>query len=240
MQQPPSLRNPSQPLSLAKVGRSTPVLLAPVCRTTEVIASTAEVRSRAAQACLAFLVDNRSAGLTLTRIRAPRNGRLSRRLLGVALSVAGLAAVTAVQRLVLDVVLGSAVAGGRAAAVEVTVGSGAGAGDAALRVAADVDDGDGGGEGLSRGGGGGGLGGGLQGSGSLGGAGGTGCGEGLQAGGRVAVVLGATALWCVSWTALVCSWFGQGVPIHTESSSCCPCRPSFRTWDRSARGQPER
>lgn len=182
-------------LSLAQVGRPTPVLLAPVGGTAEVLSSTAEVGSGAAQTSLALLVDNRSASLTGTSIRATLNSRLGRRLLQIALSEPGLASITAVQSLVLDVVLGAAVAGGGAAAVEVAVGAGTGAGDAALGVAADVDDGDRGGEGLSGRGGLGGLGGGLKsGGGLLGGARGAGCGEGLQACGGVAVVLGATAL----------------------------------------------
>ena len=97
-------------LSCTQVGGSTPVLLAPVRRTAEIRAGTAKIGARAAQARLALLVHNRSACLALTRVRAARDGRLRRRLLGVALSVARLAPVTAVQGLVLDVVLGPAVA----------------------------------------------------------------------------------------------------------------------------------
>lgn len=100
----------TQRLGLAQVGRSTPVLLAPVRRTAEIRTGTAKVGARAAQARLALLVHNRSAGLALARIRAARNRRLRGRLLGVALSVARLAPVAAVQCLVLDVVLGPAVA----------------------------------------------------------------------------------------------------------------------------------
>lgn len=58
-----------------------------------------------------------------------------------------MAAVTAVESLVLDVVLGAAVAGGGAAAVEVAVGTGARAGYTALGVSTDVDLGNGGREG---------------------------------------------------------------------------------------------
>lgn len=192
----PFQRLPKIPLHLgsAEVSRTAPVLLAPVLRAAEIRSSTAEVGSGATETSLALLIDNRSTSLAGSSIRAPGNSGLSRCLLAVALSVAGLAAGTAVQALVLDVVLGAAVAGGRAAAVEVAVGSGAGAGDAALGMAADVDDGDRGGEGLRGGGGGRGLSGGLHGGGGLGGARGAGGGEGLQAGGGIAVVLGATAL----------------------------------------------
>lgn len=57
----------------------------------------------------------------------------------VALSEAGLASGTTVEVLVLEVVLGPAVAGRRAAAVEVTVGSRTGAAHATLSVTADIN-----------------------------------------------------------------------------------------------------
>lgn len=179
-------------LSFAQVRRSTPVLLAPVCSTTEIFSCTAEVGSRAAQSSLALLVDNRPASLALTRIRTPCYSWLGRCLLAIALSITSLATITAVEALVLDVVLRSAVAGRRAAPVEVTVGSRAGAGHTTLSVATDIDDRNRGRECLSRRGAG--LGSGLHGGGGLGGARGSRSREGLQAGGSVAVVLGATAL----------------------------------------------
>ncbi|OIC18751.1 hypothetical protein A7L51_19435 [Acinetobacter baumannii] len=58
---------------------------------------------------------------------------------GVALSEASLATITAVQSLVLEVVLGAAVAGRGAAAVEEAVCTGARAGDTTLSAAADID-----------------------------------------------------------------------------------------------------
>lgn len=186
-------------LSSAQVSSPTPVLLAPIRRTAEIRPSAAEVRPTAAQPGLALPVHNGPARLALGAVLSPRDRGLCRRLLAVALAVPLLAPVAAVQRLVLDVVLGPAVARAAAAAVEVAVRAGAGAGYAALGVAADVDDGDGGGEGLRGGGGCRCAGGGLEGGGGLlGGAGGAGGGEGLQAGGGVAVVLSSTALCCVS------------------------------------------
>ena len=171
-----------------------PLRLAPVSGTAEIVSATAEVGSGAAKSSLALLVDNRPASLALGSIRTPGCSRLSRSRLGVTLSVASLATVTAVEILVLDVVLGAAVTVGGAAAVEVAVGSGTGAGNTALGTAADVNDGDGSGEGLGGGGRSGDLGGGLHGGRGLGGARGASGREGLQAGGGIAVVLGATAL----------------------------------------------
>lgn len=126
-----------------------PLALAPVGSTAEVGSCSAEVASGAAQSGGALLVDDRSAGLTglgCTR-GLSRDSRLG---LGVALSVAGLAASSAVDALVLDVVLGAAVSSRGAAAVEVAVGAGSGAGYAALGVTANVDLGDGGREGGGR------------------------------------------------------------------------------------------
>lgn len=60
----------------------------------------------------------------------------------VALAEAGLASGTAVEVLVLEVVLGSAVAGRRAAAVEVAVGSRTGAAHATLGMTTNVNLGD--------------------------------------------------------------------------------------------------
>lgn len=65
--------------------------------------------------------------------------RLSRCLFVIALSEAGLASGAAVEVLVLKVVLGSAVASRRAAAVEVTVGSCTRAAHATLGVTANVN-----------------------------------------------------------------------------------------------------
>ena len=193
-------------LSRAKVRSSTPVLLAPIRGAAEIGPSTAEVRPTAAQPGLTLPVHNGPAGLALSAVLAPRDRGLRRRLLAIALSVPLLAPVAAVQSLVLDVVLGPAVARAAAAAVEVAVRAGAGAGYAALGVAADVDDGDGGREGLRGAGGCRCAGGGLESSSRLlGGAGGAGGGEGLQAGGGVAVVLGGAALewvlafWTIAW-----------------------------------------
>lgn len=189
---------PCPHLSSAQVSSPTPVLLAPIRRTAEIRTSAAEVRPTAAQPGLALPVHNGPARLALGAVLSPRDRGLRRRLLTITLSVTFLAPVAAVQSLVLDVVLGPAVAGAAAAAVEVAVCAGAGAGYAALGVAADVDDGDGGGEGLRGAGRCGGAGGGLESSSRLlGGAGGAGGGEGLQAGGGVAVVLGGAALECM-------------------------------------------
>jgi hypothetical protein len=115
-----------------------PLALAPVRRTTEIRTGTAEVRARAAKSSSTLPVHNRTASLALLR-HGRLSRRLSRRLLVVALSEASLTSVTAVEVLVLDVVLGAAVAGRRAAAVEEAIGTGAGASDTTLGVAADVD-----------------------------------------------------------------------------------------------------
>jgi hypothetical protein len=122
-----------------------PLALAPVGLTAEVLTGAAEVGTRAAKSIATLLVDDGTASLSSTG-GALGGGRLSRRLHVVALSESSLAAVAAVEVLVLDVVLGAAVAGRGAAAVEVAVGTGTGAGYAALGVAADVDFGDSGGE----------------------------------------------------------------------------------------------
>jgi hypothetical protein len=129
-----------------------PLALAPVGLTTEVLTSATEVGTRAAKTSSALLVNNRTASLSSTR-GTLGGSRLSRRLLVVALSESSLAAGAAVQSLVLDVVLGAAVTGGGAAAVEVAAGTGTGAGYTALSVAADIDLGNSGGEGSGRGGG---------------------------------------------------------------------------------------
>jgi len=60
----------------------------------------------------------------------------------VALSVASLAASSAVESLVLDVVLGAAVSGRRAAAIEVAVGTNTRAGHTSLGASANIDFGD--------------------------------------------------------------------------------------------------
>jgi hypothetical protein len=95
----------------------------------------------------------------------------------VTLSETGLASSTAVQILVLKIVLGSAVAGGGAAAVEVTIGTGTRAADTALGMAANVNLRDAVREIL-----------GGRGRGRRGSALGRGAGEGLQACLRVAMV----------------------------------------------------
>jgi hypothetical protein len=164
---------------------ASPLALAPVGSTAEVRTTSAEVGSTAAESARTLLVDNGSAGLAVLG-GARGLSRCSGLVLVVALSVASLATVAAVQVLVLDIVLRSAVTGGRAAAVEVAVGSGAGAGYTALSVTADIDVGDrlgetggGRGTGLGRAG--------------LHGRGGrlarrAGAGEGVEAGGGIAVV----------------------------------------------------
>ena len=183
-------------LSSAQVSRPTPILLTPIRRPTEILPGATKATPRAAQPSLTLPIHNGPARLSLRAILPPRNSRLSRRLLAIAFPVPCLAPVAAVQSLVLDVVLGPAVACAAAAAVEVAIRTRAGAGYAALGVAADVDDGDGGGEGLSGGGRRGGASSSLKsGGGFLGGAGGARGGEGLEAGGGVAVVFGGSALW---------------------------------------------
>ena len=155
-----------------------PLALAPVGTATEVLASAAEVRSRAAETLSTLLVDNGTAGLA--GLGSALGGRrLSRSLLVIALSEASLASGSAIEILVLKIVLGSAVAGRRAAAVEVAVGTGTGAADATLGVTADINFRNVIGEvargrraGVARGGG---------------------TGEGLQAGLCVAVVFSGTA-----------------------------------------------
>jgi len=97
-----------------------PLRLTPVGRATEVSRGTAEVRSGAAKSSSTLLVDNRSA--ILSSLGSSRTGSWLRGLRhGVALSVASLATGSAVNSLVLDVVLGAAVSGRRAAAVEVAL-----------------------------------------------------------------------------------------------------------------------
>jgi hypothetical protein len=167
-----------------------PLALAPVCSTAEVNTASAEVRSRAAKSSSALPVDNRTA--SLARLRdAGLGSRLSRRLLVITLSEARLAASSTIQGLVLDIVLGAAVAGRRAAAVEEAVGTSTGTGHATLGVAADVDLGDSSGECSSGGGG-------LLGCARLHGGGSGlalrgGAREGVEAGLRVAVVDGGSA-----------------------------------------------
>lgn len=102
-----------------------------------------KVTSRAAQPTPTLPVNNRATRLALTRLTG-RNSRHRRLSHLIALSKASLASVAAVEVLVLDIVLGPAVAGRRAAAVEVTVCPCAGTRHAALGVAAHVDFGDGG------------------------------------------------------------------------------------------------
>ena len=164
--------------------------------------SSAEVASRAAQATGALFVDDRSAVLSSLRNTCTsyksytlvsifgnafhkHTSWLRWLLLVVAFSIASLATRSAVQVLILDIILGAAVAGRRAAAVEVAIGSRARAGNAALSVTADVDLGDFRGEtscGRLAGGG-------LQSGRGLGtrGARGALAGELLEAGGRIAV-----------------------------------------------------
>jgi hypothetical protein len=128
-----------------------PLALAPVRSTTEVRAGATEVRARAAKSSSTLPVHNRTASLALLRHGRLSRG-LSRRLLVVALSEASLASVTAVEVLILDIVLRAAVTGRRAAAVEEAVGTGTGASDTTLGVAADIDFRDGGREAGSGGG----------------------------------------------------------------------------------------
>jgi hypothetical protein len=135
----PSIRiilhhHPMQRLLVA----ASPLALAPVGLSAEILSRTAEVASTAAESIATLLVDDRSASLTLSRDTLLGSG-LGRELLVVALSESGLASITTVQVLVLDVVLGTTVSCGRAAAVEETVGTGSRASDTALGVAADVD-----------------------------------------------------------------------------------------------------
>ena len=115
-----------------------PLALAPVGTTAEVLARAAEVRARAAETLSTLLVNDRTASLA-GLCGALGGRRFSRCLLVVALSKASLASGTAVEVLVLEVVLGSAVAGRGATAVEVTIGTSTGAADTALGVTADVN-----------------------------------------------------------------------------------------------------
>jgi hypothetical protein len=121
--------------------------LAPVCGTAEISTSTTEVATTAAKSVAALAVHYCATCLTLSGDTL-LSSRVRRTGLVVALSEASLAAVAAVQVLVLERVLGSAVTGRRAAAVEVSVGAGSGACDTALGVTADVDLRDRSGEGL--------------------------------------------------------------------------------------------
>lgn len=140
------------------------VLLTPVGTPAKVRPSTAVIAPGAAQARIAPHVDNGPASVACLG-DARRSRGLWRRGHAVALAEAGLAAVAAVEGLVLNVVLGPAVAGVAAAAVEVAAGTGAGAGDVVGGDAADVNVGDGGGVGWRGGVGGRGGGGGLFGGG---------------------------------------------------------------------------
>ena len=119
------------------------------------------------------------------------SGGLRGRLHAVALSVASLAAIAAVDGLVLDVILGAAMAGRGAATVKVAVCTGTGAGDTALGVTTDVNRW----YGVGKAGGGRGswlCGAGLHGC-CCGLALGRGAGEGPQASRRIAVVDGGSA-----------------------------------------------
>jgi hypothetical protein len=136
----------SRPHYIRFLVAASPLALAPVGGATEVLSTTAEVGARAAESRSALLVDNRSAGLSLSRDAGLGLG-LSGSGLVVAFSETSLATITTVQSLVLKVVLGAAVAGRGAAAVEVTISSSSGASNTSLGVAADVDFGDSGGEG---------------------------------------------------------------------------------------------
>jgi len=124
-----------------------PLRLAPVGSTTEVSCGATEVGSRAAETGGALLVDDRST--VLAGVGNSRWGRGGLRGLGhvVALSIACLAAGSAVDGLVLDVVLGAAVTSRGAAAVEVAVGTNTGAAHTSLSTTTDIDLGDTGREG---------------------------------------------------------------------------------------------
>jgi len=151
-----------------------PLRLAPVGRAAEISRRTAEVGSGAAKSSSTLLVDNRSA--VLSSLGSSSTGSRLRGLgHRVALSVASLAAGSAVESLVLDVVLGAAVSGRRAAAVEVAVATNARAGHTSLGASANIDFGDLGREG------GGGLAGAQGGWGSSALTGGSGTGEGFEA-----------------------------------------------------------
>lgn len=84
-----------------------PLALAPVGSTTKVFSGTAEVGTRAAKSSSTLLVDNGPASLAVSRDTRGL-GRDRRLVLRVALSVASLASRSAVEGLVLDVVLGAA------------------------------------------------------------------------------------------------------------------------------------
>ena len=162
--------------------------------------------------------------------------RDSRSLLAIALSEARLATCSTVQGLILDIVLGAAVAGRGAAAVEEAVGTSTGACDASLGVAANVDLGNSCGE--SRRGGGGLLGcAGLHGGGG-GLAGGRGTGEGVEAGLRVAVVDGGSTP-----EKLSVQGFANGLAtlltIHTESSTRSQHTLRLRSEVRSFQQEPQ-
>jgi len=155
------------------------------------------------------------------------SGGLRGRLHAVALSVASLAAIATVQGLVLNVILGAAVAGRGATTVKVAVCAGTGAGDTTLGVTTDVDRGYGVGE-AGSGGGSWLCGASLHGC-CCGLALGRGAGEGVQAGRRIAVVDGGSApavlgacegvltynssrgIGMVQLTTLSCSTFGVSV-----------------------------
>ena len=120
--------------------------MTPIRRTTIVIPTTTEVGAAAAEPCLALLVNDWPARLTFPRFTSCITG-LSRFAHRIALAEASLTPITAVESLVLDVVLGTTVASAGAATVEEAICASARAGDATLGVATSIDLGNSGGEG---------------------------------------------------------------------------------------------
>lgn len=97
-----------------------PLRLAPVRNAAEINSSSAEVASTAAKASCALLINNRTA-----RLASAGSSRCCSRIrrfgLSIAFAVALLASGATVVALILDDILGAAVAGGGAAAVEVAL-----------------------------------------------------------------------------------------------------------------------
>lgn len=122
-----------------RAAASTPLRLAPVGGTAEVDASAAKVAARAAQSSSTPGVDDWAAGIAGIGNLGGGGGVWWGLLVECTVAEAALAASTAVNSLVLDIILRTTVSGRATAAIIVTVGSGAGASHTTLGASANID-----------------------------------------------------------------------------------------------------
>lgn len=122
-----------------RTAASTPLRLAPIGGTAEVNASAAEVAARAAESSSTPGIDDWAAGIAGICNLGGGGGVWRGLLVECTVTEAALAAGTAVDSLVLDIILRTTVSGRATAAVIITVGSGAGASHTTLRASANID-----------------------------------------------------------------------------------------------------